>query len=297
MGGKAFHGVTQRIHKHDILDTLDWLKQNWPDHSLNCEPLENSLLGSAGKQDTSGDLDLNLDINAYDQAKVARDLTALLGEEFVKPRPGNNQIFTAIPIMGDAEKYGRVQVDFMFGNFKWQEFSYFSPAKAVGNKWAALKTGSNFKGLYRTEFIKALTAYRSDWVLEENGEMIARVGPTFFHDKGLVWRYRHRPMRKDGTARVKAFEELSKEEFLQIYPSAMTAMTDVMDDPQEVVKFILESHITPEQCFSLENLVLWTRRIYDSEAMAIITKIYLERLNSLKVEIPLKEFRALYLKV
>ena len=82
---------------------------------------------------------------------------------------------------------------------------------------------SCLKGLYRTELLKALVAFNSDWILEEDGEVIARVGPTFFHDKGCMWRYRHRPMRKDGTARVQDFKELTRDEFKEIYPSSMDA--------------------------------------------------------------------------
>lgn len=294
MGGKAFEGITRRINKSEIEKTLDWLTTNWCGSVIQGGNFMDHLLGSAGKNDDSGDLDLNMKIELYNQEEVAKALTELLGEEFVKPRPGNNQIFTAVPILGDAEQYGRVQVDFMFGDYEWQKFSYFSPASmttedASANIYIRRQRQwdvSKLKGLYRTELIKALVAFNSDWVLEEDGEMVARVGPTFFHDKGCVWRYRHRPMRKDGTARIKELKELSKEEFMEIYPSAVPAITDVMKDPNTVMELILGEGVTTQYAQTFEILWQMVRGRYNSQEIKLIEKIYLERLNSLKAEIP-----------
>ena len=296
MGGKAFEGVTQRIVRDEIDPTLDWLEENWlggrnnPDY-LN---LRTRLLGSGGKSPTSGDLDLNLDINSYDQAAVARDLVSFLGEDHVKPRPGNNQIFTAVPIRGNPAN-GYVQVDFMFGDTAWQEFSYFAapcdPDQAVSIRMRTAAK-SSFKGLYRTEMIKALCAFNSDWVLEDNGEVIARVGPTFFHDRGVVWRYRYRPMRKDGQGRVKEFKEVTKEEFLKIYPSAVPASFNLIKDPKVLVGFLIPGR-SEADFTTLEGICANLYYNYSVTERQTINKIYLERLNSLKVEIPTKKFRLL----
>lgn len=296
MGGKAFSGVTRSVSKYEVSGTVSWIMQNWPDWKRNPGVnLHQSLLGSAGKSNESGDIDINLEISAYDQEAVAAHMIAVLGSEFVKPRPGNNQIFMAVPICGD-ESLGRVQVDFMFGHYEWQKFSYFSATKTSNLRWGNRRE-SYFKGLYRTEMLKAITAYCSDWVLEDGEEVIARVGPTFFHDKGLVWRYRHRPMRQDGTARVKDFKELSRKDFLAIYPSAITAITDVMLEPEKVVRFLFSDRATVADTETLESIVLYMNRVFDSDARKTISKIYKERLNNLKVEIPEKEFRQIYLKV
>jgi len=294
MGGKAFEGVTRRVAKVEVGTTVTWLMNNWKDWKLNPDlNLHQSLLGSAGKNDSSGDIDINLNISAYDQAKVAQQMISLLGEDNVKPRPGNNQIFMAVPINGHPSQ-GLVQVDLMFGNYEWQKFSYFSPVATDNLLWGNHKA-SYFKGLYRTELLKAITAYSSDWVLVENDEVIARVGPTFFHDKGLVWRYRDRPLRKDGTARVKEFKEYTKDEFLAIYPSAITALADVMIDPKQACEFLLNVH--PSHCETLESLSRCMYRYFDGPAHKTIVQIYLERLNNLKAEIPKDDFRAIYLRV
>lgn len=301
MGGKAFEGITQRIDKLDIHGTLAWLTSRWEDSAIQGGNFHDHLLGSAGKNQTSGDLDLNLRIELYDQEKVAKDLEQILGTDHVKARPGNNQIFTAVPINGNAAN-GFVQVDFMFGDYEWQKFSYFSAmvddkAKLSYHYWRQDPTKSSLKGLYRTEFIKALVAFNSDWVLEENGEMIARVGPTFFHDRGCVWRYRHRPMRQDGTARVKELKELTKEEFMEIYPSAISAKADVMLDPKKVAEMILSERHTADNLATFETIALSMMSCYNAADQSMIAKIYLERLNNLKVEIPTDVFRNYRLRV
>lgn len=301
MGGKAFEGVTRRISKSEIEPTLKWLTSKWSGSNIQGGNFMDHLLGSAGKSDDSGDIDLNLRIELYNQVEVAVALTELLGEDKVRARPGNNQIFTAVPIHGDPER-GYVQVDFMFGDYEWQQFSYFStaidPAFAQQRYyWRQDPTKSSLKGLYRTELIKALVAYNSDWVLEEDGEMIARVGPTFFHDRGCVWRYRHRPMRKDGTARIKELKELTKEEFLELYPSCVSAKADVIIDPKKVVEMILSERHTVDNLATFETTVLSMQQCYCDAAIKMVMKIYLERLNSLKVDIPLDTFRNFRLKV
>lgn len=301
MGGKAFEGITQRIAKDEICGTLTWLTNHWTDSNIQGGNYLDHLLGSAGKNPMSGDIDLNMRIDLYDQAKVADQLTELLGADYVKPRPGNNQIFTAIPINGNPAN-GYVQVDFMFGDYEWQKFSYFSPAldpSFAGARyyWRQDPTKSCLKGLYRTELIKALVAYNSDWVLEENGEMVARVGPTFFHDRGCVWRYRHRPMRKDGTGRIKELKELTKEEFLEIYPSSISAKADVIIDPKMVVEMVLSERHTIDNLATFETTVLSMQQCYLDAEVTQIVKIYVERLNSLKVDIPLDVFRNFRLKV
>lgn len=301
MGGKAFEGITQRIAKDDIYGTIKWLTRSWEDSGIQGGDYMEHLLGSAGKNPTSGDIDLNMRIELYDQAKVADQLTAILGADYVKARPGNNQIFTAVPINGGPVN-GYVQVDFMFGDYEWQKFSYFSTEvdpTFTQNRyyWRQDPTKSSLKGLYRTELIKALVAYNSDWVLEENGEMIARVGPTFFHDRGCVWRYRHRPMRKDGTGRIKELKELTKEEFLELYPSSVSAKTDVIIDPKKVVEMVLSERHTIDNLATFETTVLSMQQCYNDPEVTMIMKIYIERLNSLKVDIPLDIFRNFRLKV
>jgi hypothetical protein len=299
MGGKAFEDITRPIQKVEITETLSSLERAlWAAGSkIPPDYLVKNMLGSAGKKAVSGDIDINMDYKKFDLLHEASVLEAVLGVDRVKSRPGFNQIFTAVPIEGTDDF---VQVDFMFGDYYWQQFSYFSAQSLETASldglagWSGYQRWTRYKGLYRTELIKALVAFNSSWVLEEDGEMIARVGPTFFHDRGLIWRYRHRPFKKGSTTdRVKAFKELTREEFLAIYPSANCATREVMTNPLEVVELILANDYSPALVESFESLCICLEQVYKPEDRKIIWKIFLERLNSLKVDIP-KEILKLY---
>lgn len=301
MGGKAFTN-TVSINMSSVRPTVTWLADVWPGSGIQEGPWTNHILGSAGKNPMSGDIDLNLEITKYDQAVVAAELTVLLGAENVRARPAHNQIFTSVPIAvkpGETPgQRGRVQIDFMFGDYAWQKFSYWSPEVMDIDHPVYYTDRSAFKGLYRTEFIKALTAYNSDWILEEHGEMVARVGPTFFHDRGLVWRYRYRPWKiKDPTTRIQAFRETTEEEFMKLFPSALKISNQEMKDPDQVVKFLSNEALDAKSFNTLEYIVDSMYGTYSPQETKKVAQIYIERLNSLKVLIPTKKLNQLGLRV
>lgn len=292
MGGNAFEGM-RRINKGEVAGTLRAISVAVHPVPLKVSYLEKHLLGSAGKNPTSGDLDINMDERKFSLPELEEALVRSIGADNVKARPGNNQIFTKFPIMGDPEQ-GFVQVDFMFGDVDWQRFSYWSP-RVTGQSQSFYydSDASAYKGLFRTELIKALVAFNSDWVLEENGEMVARVGPTFFHDRGIVWRYRYRPFKRGSTTeRIKALKEVTKEEFMEVFPSAFEASGTVENDPVEVIKLLFDSHYNEEGLYTYESVMQAIRYSYNVEQRAEIGKIYLERLNSLKVDVPKEIIRA-----
>lgn len=275
MGGVAFKDKVRRILKEEIPETLQYVSSLT---AIDKSYLSKNMLGSAGKSDTSGDIDLNMDERLYDKVGLLAVLKEKLGEDNVKDWTHVNQIFTCVPIKGDPAN-GFIQIDFMFGDRAWQEFSYFSP----GPK-------SKYKGLFRTELLKAAVAFNSDWVLKSGDDVIARVGPTFFHDRGCVWRYRHRPMRKDLTGRVKAFVELTEEEFLKLYPYAEPATQSVVDTSQGVSDIIFGNgrhnygHTAAFESYETLKFAIKTR--YNFIDYGIVMQIFHERLNSLKVDIP-----------
>jgi hypothetical protein len=292
MGGKAFGDRTQRIKKEDIGETLNWLRDQFTNISIAKVINSESLLGSAGQNETSGDLDLNINHKVHDQTDIAEELTRILGEENVRARPSFNQIFSAVPIKGHEEN-GRIQVDWMFGDPIWQKFSYKGTQVTDANQHYYPPYNTSFvKGLYRTELIKALVAFNSDWVLMENNEMVARVGPTFFHDRGCIWRYRYRPLRQDGEGRVQAFKEVSEEEFMKLYPSAIRACQTSITDPTKLVKWLFDSdYMVPENLDTFEDTTTMISRNFSNQETKTIYTIYMERLNSLKAEIPTKVFQ------
>ena len=271
MGGAAFKDKVRRIRREEIDPTLRWLASKL---DLSYDYLSTNMLGSAGKNETSGDIDLNMEQTSFDIRVILGKLVALLGPDYVKDWTHVNQIFSCVPILG-THRDGYVQVDFMFGDREWQEFSYHSPGE-----------GSSYKGLFRTELVKAAVAFNSDWTLMDGDEMVARVGPTFFHDRGLVWRYRHRAIRRDGKGRVKALTELTEEDFLKQYPDTVIATKRVVDTPKGVSELIFGDINQLEHFDRYETLQSKLKSHYDASSYGTIMGIFEERLNSLKVDIP-----------
>jgi hypothetical protein len=269
MGGKAFHN-TRRVNRTEVLQVLVDLDRQFDAGGY----FSRNVLGSAGKSTSSGDIDINMCLTRFDSLQFLRQITHLVSSRNVINRPSHNQIFTSYAIPGTED---RVQVDFMFTHVPvWQEFSYASPGDH-----------SAFKGLYRTELIKAAVAFNSNWTLMEEGQLVARIGPTFFHDRGIVWRHRHRPMRRDGRGRVQQLTQISPEEFRALYPQAPRCEDAAHTHPSDVSQLIFdEPGKYQDSFFSYETLTDALREFYDASSYHTILQIYLERLNSLKAEVP-----------
>jgi hypothetical protein len=94
------------------------------------------MLGTTGRKETSGDLDL-----AVDADKISKDvlIQQLLNKGVAQAdiRKSGDNVHLKTPILGDANN-GYVQTDFMFGRPAWQHFAM-----------AGSSEGSPYKGLHR----------------------------------------------------------------------------------------------------------------------------------------------------
>lgn len=156
-GGNVFKDdagtiLTVRINKADVIPTVQWLE------TVTGLELTDNMLGTTGKKETSGDLDLAVDANAVDKNEFANRLA-----EYIKKQGGDPKqwikksgisVHFKTPIKGD-EKNGYVQSDFMFGEPQWMKWSLqggregselkgshrhiilSSIARARGMKWSA----------------------------------------------------------------------------------------------------------------------------------------------------------------
>ena len=119
-GGNVFKNekgepLTQRIDRKDVEPTVKWLE------SLTGLNLLDNMLGSTGRKETSGDLDLGVD-----ETKVSKqtfiDTMLRKGVNNTDLRKSGDSVHYKAPILGDPTN-GYVQVDFMFGDPEWQKFS------------------------------------------------------------------------------------------------------------------------------------------------------------------------------
>jgi hypothetical protein len=149
-GGNVFktaegQSATTRISRENVVPTVQWLEQLI---GLN---LVDNMLGSTGRKETSGDLDLGID-----ETKITKDvLIQQLLKRGVKAediKKSGDSVHVKTPILGDKSN-GYVQTDFMFGDPEFQKFSLVadgdsaykgvhralllaSIAKAQGMKWS-----------------------------------------------------------------------------------------------------------------------------------------------------------------
>lgn len=122
---------TTRIARDNVVPTVQWLEQ------LTGLNLVDNMLGSTGRAESSGDLDLGIDAT-----KVSKDvLIQQLLKKGVKPtdiKKSGDAVHYKAPILGN-DTNGYVQVDFMFTeNPQFQHFYMMGGA-----------AGSQFKGVHR----------------------------------------------------------------------------------------------------------------------------------------------------
>ena len=121
---------TQRINRADVTPTVQWLE------NLTGLSLVDNMLGTTGKKETSGDLDLAVDVSKIDKQTLI-DVLLKKGVDKADIKKSGDSVHHKTPINGDPAN-GYVQTDFMFGDPKWQSFSLQGGAE-----------GSDFKGLHR----------------------------------------------------------------------------------------------------------------------------------------------------
>jgi hypothetical protein len=148
-GGGAVPGVGT-IHISEIKETLLALS----DEVEFPFDLNDYTVGSTGKRDYSGDIDLVIPPEWWPHGSRAlkEDLDNIFGQDNVKMY--GSAVHLKYPIKNyDATKQerlprtGYVQVDFNIGNVEWEKFYHFSPGSV-----------SAYKGAHRNLAIAAITA-------------------------------------------------------------------------------------------------------------------------------------------
>jgi hypothetical protein len=166
-GGNVFKNAdgseaTTRIARDNVVPTVQWLEQ------LTGLNLVDNMLGTTGKKESSGDLDL-----AVDATKVTKDvlIQQLLNRGINKTdiRKTGDSVHLKTPILGDPNN-GYVQTDFMFGNPEWQRWSL----RGAGE-------GSPYKGVHRQVLMASIAkaqgmkwSYKNGLVDRETNEIISQ---------------------------------------------------------------------------------------------------------------------------
>ena len=144
--GGAMPGVGP-IHIDEIEPTLDALESK-----LGVD-LKNNVLGSVGKKEYSGDIDIALQVAPDD---IAKFIAKLEGIPEILDIAKSSVIMTKVKIVNfdqtknatPKQRTGYVQVDFMPGDPGWLKTYYHSPAE----------NESQYKGVFRNIMIATIAA-------------------------------------------------------------------------------------------------------------------------------------------
>lgn len=150
-GGNVFKDdagviLTKRINRADVIPTVQWLE------TVTGLELTDHMLGTTGKKESSGDLDLAIDANEVNK----NDFANALGE-YIKKQGGDPKewikksgisVHFKTPIKGNPDN-GYVQADFMFGERDWMKFSMTGGVE-----------GSPYKGAHRHMLMSSIAKAR-----------------------------------------------------------------------------------------------------------------------------------------
>lgn len=140
-GGNVFKDpegrlLTTRIARENVVPTVQWLEQ------LTGLNLVDNMLGSTGRNETSGDLDIGVDSSKITKEVLIQQLERR-GIDRNDIRKTGDSVHLKTPILGDPAN-GYVQTDFMFGHPEWQQFRYMGGGMG------------QFKGMHRAILLSSI---------------------------------------------------------------------------------------------------------------------------------------------
>jgi hypothetical protein len=276
-------------------DTIGYLHELFVKNGLR-------TLGSTGKKLYCGDVDIGVSDAEWTYSSLVDFLTIRFGSDNIKTNESLNQIYTRVYVPSS----GWHQVDYMLGDVRLLEFTHWSPAPDT----------SLYSGSHRTELIKAVAKALSSWTwvmpsdcAYNNGEMIARIGYTLNHDRGLVHGARYAPARIDGRGYTKKMvpvtaanivacmrqvsdahscNYLSEVEMLSFFRHSVDEiLTKTSVDPVFISQQLFGIGVMPESLNSYEQVV--EAIMANSELCNLrdlIWQLYVERLMQIGQPIP-----------
>jgi hypothetical protein len=179
-GGNIFkdasgQAVTTRINQSDIAPTIQWLE------SITGLPLVDNTLGSVGKKESSGDLDIAVDSNAISKDDLVAKLSQWVASKGEDPKAwikkSGISVHFLTPINGNVQT-GFVQTDFMFGDdIEQMKFSLWSAGDASKYSGAdrnlLMSSIAKSQGDLKYSWQKGLMNRSTEQVLTTNPDAIA----------------------------------------------------------------------------------------------------------------------------
>tara|TARA_B100000767_G_C19754129_1_gene532126 strand:+ start:49 stop:996 length:948 start_codon:yes stop_codon:yes gene_type:complete len=251
--GGAMAGVGL-IHHTEIDATLDALEK-----SLGM-PLKANVLGSVGKKEFSGDIDVAINIPKEKLQDFAAKLEA---SPLIQDIKKSSVFMTSVDIVGyNAEntkpglnRTGKVQIDFMPGDPDWMKTYYHSPHEKGFDKEGG--RSSKYKGTFRNIMLATMASvYQSKESDEkiEDGRPVEQQRWLWSPADGLNWISRKPKPKANGEGYTKARID--------------TVLKGPITNTQEIAKILgLDG---PEDLYSFETLLTTIKKNYPSDVYAKI---------------------------
>ena len=181
-GGNVFKdanggALTQRIRQTDVKSTLAWLEELLPGLDL-----QNNTLGSTGIKDTSGDLDIAVDVSKVTKEQLETRLKQWAASHGFRPEEWVRKSGTAVhfltPITGRPDQ-GYVQTDFMFlQNVPWSKFvlgAMPADSKYKGRERNVLMNSMAKSLGYKLNQIAGIADRNTDEIITDDPDAVAKM--------------------------------------------------------------------------------------------------------------------------
>ena len=231
-GGNAFADVGT-IHISEIEPTLRWMEKEFGMSNLG-----DRVLGSVGKAEYSGDIDVAIDSEEIDMTEFSTMLRTKLGDQSVTGVAGN--VTVRVPIANfDESKDGRqprtgfVQVDFIPGEPTWMKTFFHSAGDA-----------SKFKGIHRNMAIIAVANVLGVKSTKEQ-DGFDRPVSTVRWQWGL----------KSGLIKVRKSSRKNKNTGKWIKKQDTENLSEPLTDPKKIAQVLFKGKAGPEALDSMETVI------------------------------------------
>jgi hypothetical protein len=239
------HPEMRRIRREEIDPTLRYIGSILAPLGITHEVLSSGTMGSTGKQDTSGDIDVALDWDRFPKGILWDVVKSLPQDILVETRqiPGNCLI-TGWPIVshwdnGPVFAGGRTQLDLIWGEIRWLKFIFRSPGR----------DRSPYPGAMINSTLHQLGHLFPIWEYQDAKGAHARIEWHLDFAMGLQpsWKYEKQPGQTPGPV---------DPDFLETrYPTCpRIPRTGLMREPEVICRILLGETITPQDIETFEQL-------------------------------------------
>lgn len=249
-GGNAFTDVGA-IHISEIKPTLEWLAQQ-----INHPEILKQTLGSVGKKEYSGDIDVVVDLDREEMKELALTLHKVLGQENVRGMAGN--VITRVPIQNYDEtkdqrgpRTGYVQVDFFPGDPDWMSVYY-----------AGTGDESKLKGVHRNLYISSISKYVDRKASEDEDDLGRPV-------ESVRWRWSPR----DGLIKVLA-KSKKNHKGGWARKQEVEYLSQPIKNADMIADILFKGEADADALNSVESLIAATKKAFDKDTQEKIFKTF-----------------------